>query len=202
MGPPLVESLKKLSKEQFHTTIMNGRPEKGMPPFSASKMVERQLGRTLRISEGALRWKDQARPRLRDGCEEVARLRSVWRSILSTAPAAPAGQLDTQGLRRSEQSAAVRCVRRWLREQARRGARPRSGAQGRVHLFPSAHGLRAPDAPRAGRQDQRVQVRRDHRCARRATSSRQPPSLTCVRCMRSWRLRATSSARSRASMTF
>lgn len=39
VGPPLVESLKKLTKEQFHTTIMDGRPEKGMPPFSASKMV-------------------------------------------------------------------------------------------------------------------------------------------------------------------
>jgi mono/diheme cytochrome c family protein len=39
VGPALVESLKKLSKEDFHTTIMNGRPEKGMPPFNASKMV-------------------------------------------------------------------------------------------------------------------------------------------------------------------
>jgi mono/diheme cytochrome c family protein len=39
VGPPLVESLKKLSKEEFHKTVMNGRPEKGMPPFSASKMV-------------------------------------------------------------------------------------------------------------------------------------------------------------------
>jgi hypothetical protein len=39
VGPPLVESMKKLSKEDFHKTIMDGRPEKGMPPFSASKMV-------------------------------------------------------------------------------------------------------------------------------------------------------------------
>lgn len=39
VGPSLVESLKKLSKEDFHTTIMNGRPEKGMPPFNTSKMV-------------------------------------------------------------------------------------------------------------------------------------------------------------------
>ena len=37
VGPPLVESLKNLSKEDFHTMIMNGRPEKGMPPFNASK---------------------------------------------------------------------------------------------------------------------------------------------------------------------
>lgn len=39
VGPPLVESMKKLSKEEFHTVLINGRPEKGMPPFSASAMV-------------------------------------------------------------------------------------------------------------------------------------------------------------------
>jgi hypothetical protein len=31
--------LKRLTKEEFHTTIMNGRLERGMPPFSSSKMV-------------------------------------------------------------------------------------------------------------------------------------------------------------------
>jgi len=39
VGPALVESLKKLSKEDFHKTIIEGRPLKGMPPFSGSKMV-------------------------------------------------------------------------------------------------------------------------------------------------------------------
>ena len=39
VGPALVESLKTLTKEEFHTTIMEGRLEKGMPPFSSSKMV-------------------------------------------------------------------------------------------------------------------------------------------------------------------
>jgi hypothetical protein len=39
VGPPLVESMKVLTKEDFHTVIMNGRPEKGMPPFNASQMV-------------------------------------------------------------------------------------------------------------------------------------------------------------------
>ena len=39
VGPALVESLKTMSKEDFHTTIMNGRPEKGMPNFSTSQMV-------------------------------------------------------------------------------------------------------------------------------------------------------------------
>lgn len=40
VGPPLVESLKTLSKEDFHTVIMNGRAEKGMPPFNTSPMVK------------------------------------------------------------------------------------------------------------------------------------------------------------------
>jgi len=39
VGPPLTESLKKLTKQEFHTTIMNGRLEKGMPPFNTSKLV-------------------------------------------------------------------------------------------------------------------------------------------------------------------
>ena len=39
VGPSLVESLKRLSKAEFHDTIMKGRPEKGMPSFSASEMV-------------------------------------------------------------------------------------------------------------------------------------------------------------------
>ena len=39
VGPALVESLKTLTKDEFRTTIMNGRLEKGMPSFSSSKMV-------------------------------------------------------------------------------------------------------------------------------------------------------------------
>ena len=39
VGPPLVETLKKLTKQEFHDTMFNGRPEKGMPPFSGSAMV-------------------------------------------------------------------------------------------------------------------------------------------------------------------
>jgi mono/diheme cytochrome c family protein len=39
VGPALVDSLKKLTKEEFHTTIMNGRLDKGMPNFSGSEMV-------------------------------------------------------------------------------------------------------------------------------------------------------------------
>jgi Cytochrome C oxidase, cbb3-type, subunit III len=40
VGPSLIDSLKVLSKENFHTTLMNGRPEKGMPPFNSSTMVQ------------------------------------------------------------------------------------------------------------------------------------------------------------------
>lgn len=32
VGPSLVESMKKLTKEEFVTTVTNGRAEKGMPP--------------------------------------------------------------------------------------------------------------------------------------------------------------------------
>jgi len=41
VGPSLVQSLKVLSKEEFHSTIMNGRPDKGMPPFNTSEMVNK-----------------------------------------------------------------------------------------------------------------------------------------------------------------
>ena len=41
VGPSLVDSLKTLSKEDFHTTVFNGRPEKGMPPWGASDMVQK-----------------------------------------------------------------------------------------------------------------------------------------------------------------
>ena len=39
VGPSLIQSMKVLSKEDFHNVIMNGRPEKGMPPFNTSAMV-------------------------------------------------------------------------------------------------------------------------------------------------------------------
>ena len=39
VGPSLIESLKKLSKAEFHDKLMKGNPEKGMPPFSGSDMV-------------------------------------------------------------------------------------------------------------------------------------------------------------------
>jgi mono/diheme cytochrome c family protein len=41
VGPALVESLKTMTKEQFRTTVMDGRPERGMPPWSGSDMMQK-----------------------------------------------------------------------------------------------------------------------------------------------------------------
>lgn len=41
VGPSLVNSLKTLTKEEFHTTVINGRPDKGMPPWGASAMMQK-----------------------------------------------------------------------------------------------------------------------------------------------------------------
>lgn len=43
VGPSLLESLKRLSKEEFKQTLMKGRIEKGMPNFDGSKMVNENL---------------------------------------------------------------------------------------------------------------------------------------------------------------
>jgi len=43
VGPSLLESLKRLSKEEFKQTLLKGRPEKGMPNFDGSKMVTENL---------------------------------------------------------------------------------------------------------------------------------------------------------------
>jgi mono/diheme cytochrome c family protein len=39
VGPPLVESMKTLSPEDFRKTLSEGRLEKGMPSFNTSRMV-------------------------------------------------------------------------------------------------------------------------------------------------------------------
>jgi mono/diheme cytochrome c family protein len=43
VGPSLVNSLKVLTKEQFVTTVTNGRPEKGMPNFGAVQKVVKNI---------------------------------------------------------------------------------------------------------------------------------------------------------------
>jgi mono/diheme cytochrome c family protein len=39
VGPSLLESLKVMSKQEFHDVVMDGRIEKGMPPFNGSQMM-------------------------------------------------------------------------------------------------------------------------------------------------------------------
>jgi mono/diheme cytochrome c family protein len=43
VGPSLLESLQRLSKDEFKQTMLKGRPEKGMPNFDGSKMVTENL---------------------------------------------------------------------------------------------------------------------------------------------------------------
>lgn len=43
VGPSLIESMKQLSQEKFELTVMSGRPEKGMPGFAASDMVNKNI---------------------------------------------------------------------------------------------------------------------------------------------------------------
>ena len=41
VGPSLIESFKTITKERFHEQLMKGNPEKGMPPFATSDMINK-----------------------------------------------------------------------------------------------------------------------------------------------------------------
>jgi mono/diheme cytochrome c family protein len=43
VGPSLIDSLKVLNKDQFKTTVLNGRVEKGMPNFGGSEQVAQNI---------------------------------------------------------------------------------------------------------------------------------------------------------------
>jgi mono/diheme cytochrome c family protein len=43
VGPSLIDSLKVLSKDQFKTTVLNGRVDKGMPNFGGSEQVVQNI---------------------------------------------------------------------------------------------------------------------------------------------------------------
>jgi mono/diheme cytochrome c family protein len=43
VGPSLIESLKRLSKDEFKQSVLKGRPEKGMPNFDGSEMVTENI---------------------------------------------------------------------------------------------------------------------------------------------------------------
>lgn len=41
VGPSLIDSLKKLSRDDFHKIMMEGRVDKGMPNFAGSEMMQK-----------------------------------------------------------------------------------------------------------------------------------------------------------------
>jgi len=43
VGPALVERLKTLSRSDFETTVLKGRPDKGMPNFDGSPLVVKNI---------------------------------------------------------------------------------------------------------------------------------------------------------------
>lgn len=43
VGPSLIESLKKLSKDEFKTAVLEGRLEKGMPAFKTNEQVVKNI---------------------------------------------------------------------------------------------------------------------------------------------------------------
>ena len=43
VGPSLLESMRRLSKDEFKQSVLKGRPEKGMPNFDGSKMVSENI---------------------------------------------------------------------------------------------------------------------------------------------------------------
>ena len=52
VGPSLIASLKVLTKAEFEKTVTDGRLEKGMPSFSASKMVMDNMGNLYAYLKG------------------------------------------------------------------------------------------------------------------------------------------------------
>ncbi len=58
VGPSLINSLKVLTKQEFVTTVTNGRPEKGMPNFglieSVTKNMDNLYGYLKGRSDGAI----------------------------------------------------------------------------------------------------------------------------------------------------
>lgn len=52
VGPSLLESLKKLSREDFILTVTEGRLEKGMPTFKENKQVTDNIEQLYRYLKG------------------------------------------------------------------------------------------------------------------------------------------------------
>lgn len=52
VGPSLIERLKVLTPEQFKTTVMNGRMEKGMPSFGQNQKVVENIDKLYAYLKG------------------------------------------------------------------------------------------------------------------------------------------------------
>jgi mono/diheme cytochrome c family protein len=52
VGPSLIESLKVLSKDDFKKTVLNGRPERGMPNFNGSSQVVENIDNLYNYLKG------------------------------------------------------------------------------------------------------------------------------------------------------
>jgi mono/diheme cytochrome c family protein len=52
VGPSLIEGMKRLSKEEFAKTVIEGRLEKGMPAFKTSKMVTENIDQLYAYLKG------------------------------------------------------------------------------------------------------------------------------------------------------
>lgn len=52
VGPSLIDSLKRLSKDEFVTTVTNGRLDKGMPSFKENRQVVDNIDRLYAYLKG------------------------------------------------------------------------------------------------------------------------------------------------------
>ncbi|WP_298232734.1 cytochrome c [uncultured Azohydromonas sp.] len=52
VGPSLIESLKKLSKDEFTKTVLEGRLEKGMPSFGSNPAVTQNIDQLYAYLKG------------------------------------------------------------------------------------------------------------------------------------------------------
>jgi mono/diheme cytochrome c family protein len=66
VGPSLVNSLKSLSRDEFKSTVLKGRIEKGMPNFDTSKMVSENIDNLYAYLKGRS-----------DGAIEAGRLQEI-----------------------------------------------------------------------------------------------------------------------------
>ncbi len=168
---------------------MNGRPEKGMPPFSASKMVTDNWEGLYAYPEGSIRWKDQARAtstRWTPASSDYTRrgvlllIAAMLLASLAFAAGAPGGASPSRCAR----------IRTTCRSRIASGAGYENkiaealardlGRKVAVHLVSPASGLRAPDAARRRMTPRTSSSATSSSACPRVTSSRRRRGRTCV----------------------